>query len=239
VANTAPAPSVPQHLPNATGGATNSAELGNPTVDPFVLGLPLIALGTVALGLQMVGYVNVISDGSPLAIVVAASGLGLLISTIAAIRLDLTPASSVWRNGRSLPTLVLGVVAMFFLSYGALILGLVHGWFGILPANVRHTVSSFEISWLVAFAFIGVASFRLPVLFTVLFAAFDVVLALLLIGTLKPSTTADNIAGVLLLIIAVASGYVFLAVASAASGGTEYPIGRPILARVAGQGPSR
>jgi succinate-acetate transporter protein len=91
----------------------------------------------------------------------------------------------------------------------------------------------------VAFAFIGLASFRLPVLFTVIFAAFEVVLVLLLIGTLKPSTTADNIAGVLLLIIAAASGYVLLAVASATSGGQEYPIGRPILARSAGLVPSR
>ena len=222
-------------VPNAAGGGTNPAELGNPTLDPFVLGLPLIALGTVALGLQMVGYVNVTSAGSPLAIVVAASGLGLVIATVAAIRLNVTPASSVWRNGRSLPTLVLGTFAMFFLSYGALILGLAHGWFGIAPANLQHTVASFEISWLVTFAFIGVASLRLPVLFTALFATVEAVLVLLLIGTLEPSTTADNIAGVLLLLIATSSGYVFLAVASATSGGAEYPIGRPILARVVGR----
>jgi uncharacterized protein len=223
----------------AAGGGTKSAELGNPTLDPFVLGLPLIALGTLALGLQMVGCVTVISDGSPLPIVVAGTGIGLVMSTVAAVRLDVTPASSVWRNGRSLPTLVLGAVAMFFLSYGALILGLVHGWFGIVPANLQHTVASFAISWLVTFAFIGVASFRLPVLFTALFATMEAVLALLLFGTLRPSTTADNISGLLLLLIAAASGYVFLAVASATSGGAEYPIGRPILARIARHGPSR
>ena len=226
--------SVPRQSVGATRTEASPAELGTVTVDPFVLGLPLIALGTVALGLQMVGYVNVASSGSPLAIVVAASGLGLLISTGAAIGLDISPVSSIWSNGRSLPTVVLGAVAAFFLSYGALILGLVHGWFGIAPANVEHTVSSFEISWLVVFAFVGLASLRLPVLFTLLFATFEVVLALLLIGTLKPSTTADNIAGVLEMGIAVASGYVFLAVASAASGGREFPIGRPILARIAG-----
>jgi succinate-acetate transporter protein len=235
VTSTAASPSVPQHSADAaSAGASSSGELGNPTVDPFVLGLPLVSVGAVALGLQLVGYVNVSSNGSPLAIVLAASGLGLLVSTIAATRLGTTPASSPWRDGRSLPTVVLGILAVFFLSYGVLILGLVHGWFGIAPANVQHTVASFEISWLVAFAFVGLASVRLPLLFTVLFVAFEAVLALLLIGTLSPSTTADNIAGVLALIIAVAAGYVFLAVASATSGGPEYPIGNPIQRPAAG-----
>jgi uncharacterized protein len=233
VTSTAAPPSAAQHSPYSAGVDASSAERGNPTVDPFVLGLPLVSVGAVALGLQLVGYVNVASNGSPLAIVLVASGLGLLVSTIAATRLSVTPASSPWRDGRSLPTLVLGILALFFLSYGTLILGLVHGWFGILPANVQHTVSSFEISWLVAFAFVGLASFRLPVLFTVLFASFEAVLVLLLIGTLKPSTTADNIGGVLALIIAAAAGYVFLAVGSVASGGPEYPIGNPIIRRSA------
>lgn len=203
--------------------------VGNPTGDPLVLGLPLISVGAVALGLQLVGYVHVSSNGSPLALILAASGLGLLIATIAGTRLESTPASSPWSNGRALPTAVLGVLATFFLSYGVFILGLVHSWFGILPADVQHTVASFQISWLVVFVFFAVASTRLPLLFTVLFLAFDAVLVLLLVGTLHPSTTVPSrIAGVLTLVIAAAAGYVFLAVASAASRGKEYPIGRPI-----------
>jgi uncharacterized protein len=228
VSSTAAPTSFSQYSTESAGADARAAEVGNPTVDPLVLGLPLVSVGAVALGLQLVGYVTVSSNGSPLAVVLAASGIGLLLSTIAATRLGTTPASSPWREGRSLPTIVLGILALFFLSYGVLILGLVHGWFGIAPADVQHTVSSFQISWIVAFAFVGLASFRLPLLFTVLFATFEAVLVLLLIGTLSPSTTADNIAGVLTLVIAVAAGYVFLAVASATSGGPEYPIGNPI-----------
>jgi hypothetical protein len=66
--------------------------------------LPLIAVGAFALGLQLVGYVNVTSNGTPLAILIAASGLGLLLSTAWAATLHGTPASSPWAAGSSLPT---------------------------------------------------------------------------------------------------------------------------------------
>jgi Na+-transporting NADH:ubiquinone oxidoreductase subunit NqrB len=184
----------------------------------------------VALGLQLVGYVNVKSSGSPVALILAASGLGLLVATIASTRLQTTPLSSPWSRGRSLPTAILGVLAAFFLSYGFLILGLVHSWFGLLPSYVQHTIASFEISWLVVFVFFAIASTRLPALFTVLFVAFGAVLILLLINTLSTSTstTLSTVAGVLALIIAAAAGYVFLAIASVASAGREYPLGPPI-----------
>ncbi|MBJ8347170.1 GPR1/FUN34/YaaH family transporter [Antrihabitans sp. YC2-6] len=199
------------------------------TGDPLVLGLPLIALGAVALGLQLIGYVDASSVGSPLAILIAASGLGLLIATIWSTRLESTPVSSPWSSGRSLPTIVLGALAAFFLSYGALVLGLVHSWYGIQPADIAHSQALFQISWLVAFVILAVASVRLPAAFTVLFGAFSVVLILLLISTLNPSDAAGKIGGVVVLIIAAAAAYVFLAVASAASGGREYPIGAPLL----------
>lgn len=47
-------------------------------------------------------------------------------------------------------------------------------------------------------------------------------------ATLGPSSTAGHVAGVLSLLIGLAAGCVFLATASAASGGREYPIGSPV-----------
>jgi hypothetical protein len=79
--------------------------------DPLVLGLPLIAVGAFALGLQLVGFVNVSSNGSPLAMLIGASGLGLLLSTAWAASLRFTPLSSPWAAGTSLPTTVLGSLA--------------------------------------------------------------------------------------------------------------------------------
>ncbi|MGO9754313.1 MAG: GPR1/FUN34/YaaH family transporter [Solirubrobacteraceae bacterium] len=196
--------------------------------DPLVLGLPLIAVGAFALGLQLVGYVNASSNGSPLAVLIGASGLGLLVSTWWAASLRVAPVSSPWAAGTSLPTTVLGSLAAFFLSYATLVLGLVHGWFGVKPSDIQHTIALFQISWLAAFLLLAAASVRLPAAFTILFAAFAVALILLLIDTLGPSSTAGKIAGILTLLIGVAASYVFLAIASRSSGGREYPIGRPI-----------
>jgi uncharacterized protein len=210
-------------LPELSG--TPRREAG---ADPLVLGLPLIAVGAFALGLQLVGFVNVNSSGSPLAVLIGASGFGLVLTTLWSASLRVAPVSSPWAGGTSLPTTVLGALAAFFLSYATLVLGLVHGWLGVKPADVQHTVELFQISWLAVFLLVAVASVRLPVAFTVLFVSFAVALVLLLIDTLGPSATAGKIAGILTLVIGVAAGYVFLAVASRASGGREYPIGRPI-----------
>jgi hypothetical protein len=199
-----------------------------PSGDPLVLGLPLIAVGAFALGLQLVGYVSVTSNGTPLAILIAASGLGLLLSTAWAATLHSIPASSPWAAGSSLPTTVLGILAAFFLSYATLVLGLTHSWFGVAPSDIQHTVALFQISWLAAFVVLSLASVRLPAAFTILFVAFAGALVLLLINTLGPSVTAGKIAGVVVLIIGAAASYVFLSIASRASNGPEYPIGRPI-----------
>lgn len=219
-------------------GVADPAVLATPTpripsatvtgADPLVLGLPLIAVGAIALGLQLVGFVNSASSGSPLALLAGASGLGLLVSTFWASRLRETPASSPWATGTSLATTVLGVLAAFFLSYAGLVLGLLHGWYGVQPVDVKDTVATFQISWLVVFVALTAASLRLPAAFTALFASFVVALALLLIQTLGPSATAGHVAGIVALAIGVAAAYVFLAVASVSGGGRELPIGRPI-----------
>jgi len=198
------------------------------SADPFVLGLPLIVVGAVALGLQLTGYVHTSSVGSPLALVIAASGLGLLFAAAWASRITVTPAASLWDAGRSLPVTILGVLAAFFLSYAALVLGLLHSWYGIAPADVQHTQALFQISWLVAFVLLAVATIRLPVLFTVLFVAFSLVLVFLLIATLDPSQTAGKVGGWIALVIGAAAGYVFVSVSSVASGGPEYPLGSPL-----------
>ena len=53
-----------------------------PPGDPAILGLPIFAAGSVALGLALVGYVPAAAVGSVLPIVLAATGLGLVIATI-------------------------------------------------------------------------------------------------------------------------------------------------------------
>lgn len=50
--------------------------------DPMALGLPTFIVGSVALGLTLVGMVPAAAVGAPLAIILAATSIGLFVATI-------------------------------------------------------------------------------------------------------------------------------------------------------------
>lgn len=185
--------------------------------DPAILGLPIFAAGSIALGLVLVGFVSDAAAGAPLAIIFAGTGLGLVLATVWAARIGQTMVAGVF-----------GLFAGFWLSYAALVLGLTHGWFAVPPDDLQHTQALFQITWAVVFGALTVASVRLPVSFTAVFALVVLALVLLLIGTLGESTAPVRIAGVVTFAFAGLGLYLFLATASAASGGRELPLGRPL-----------
>lgn len=185
--------------------------------DPTILGLPIFAAGSLALGLTLLGVVSDAAVGAPLAIIFAGTGLGLLISTLWAIRVGQTMVAGVF-----------GLFAGFWLSYAALVLGLTHGWFAVPPSDIQDTQLVFQITWAVVFASLTAASVRLPSGFTLVFALVVLALVLLIIGTLAETTFPGRLAGVVTLVFAGVGLYLFLASASAASGGRSYPIGRPL-----------
>jgi succinate-acetate transporter protein len=186
--------------------------------DPTILGLPIFAAGSIALGLTLLGFVSAGAAGAPLAIIFSATGLGLLVATAWAIRV-----------GQTMVACVFGLFAGFWLSYAALVLGLMHGWFAIPAGDVVDTQALFQITWAVVFATLTFASLRLPSGFTLVFGLVVLALVLLIIGTLGGSTFPAHAAGVVALAFAAVGLYLFVAAASAASGGTPYPIGRPIV----------
>ena len=81
--------------------------------DPLSLGLPTFIVGSVALGMVLVGFVSPLGIGASLPIILAATAAGLGISTIWAMAV-----------GQSAVALVLGVFAGFWLSYAFFVLGL-------------------------------------------------------------------------------------------------------------------
>src|SRR3954463_2148615 len=89
-----------------------------PAGDPGILGLPIFAAGSVALGLALVGYVPAAAVGSVLPIVAAGTGLGLLVATLWSASLGQTMVAGVF-----------GLFTGFWLSYAALLLGLNHNWY--------------------------------------------------------------------------------------------------------------
>jgi hypothetical protein len=122
-----------------------------PTGDPSILGLSSFVVGAVALSLATVGYVPPAAVGAALPIILGATGLGLLITTVWCAYL-----------GQSFVACVFGVFTGFWFSYAALVLGLQHNWFQIPAADVTHSVALFLISWAVVMFFLTVGSIRLP-----------------------------------------------------------------------------
>jgi succinate-acetate transporter protein len=135
-----------------------SAPTGPLTGDPTGLGLACFIMGAVALGLSLVGVVPARALGAPLAIILGATTVGLIITTIWAAAL-----------GQSAVAAVFGIFAAFWASYFLLVTGLIRAWFGILPRDVTATVELFLITWLVVVVMLTLATLRLPVSFTAVF----------------------------------------------------------------------
>jgi succinate-acetate transporter protein len=186
--------------------------------DPSILGLPIFVVGSISLGLALVGYVPAAAGASALPIILAATGLGLIVSAAWAAAL-----------GQTLVACIFGLFSGFWWSYAVLVLGLNHNWFAIPAANVTHSVALFQISWAIVMAALTIATVRLPVAFTAVIALVVVALVLLIIGTLDASTSATKAAGYVTFAFAALGTYLFLSAASAATGGKAYPLGPPLV----------
>jgi hypothetical protein len=186
--------------------------------NPSLMGLPTFIVGSVALGLALVGVVPASAVGAALPIILSATATGLFIAAIWSAAL-----------GGSAVAAVYGIFAGFWLSYAVLVLGLLHNWFAITLPAVVATQKLFLITWLVVIVMLTLATLRLPAAFTALFGLIDVALLLLLLGTAEASTGLTKAGGYVVLVFAALGAYLFFDVASQATGGEALPLGKPIL----------
>jgi uncharacterized protein len=195
-----------------------AAPAGPLTGDPGMVGLPSFIVGSVALGLVLVGVVPAGTVGASLPIILAATSAGLLVATVWSAAI-----------GQSAVASVFGIFAGFWLSYAVLVVGLLHNWFGITAAAVVDTEKLFLITWLVVIVMLTLATLRLPLAFTAVFALIDVALLLVLLGTVQASTGLLKTGGYFVLAFAALGIYIFFGSASQATGGNAIPLGRPVL----------
>jgi succinate-acetate transporter protein len=186
--------------------------------DPMAVGLPSFIVGSVALGLVLIGMVPATAVGASLPIILSATAIGLLVATVWAAVV-----------GQSAVACVFGIFAGFWLSYAVLVLGLVHGWFAITVAAATDTQELFLTCWLVIIVMLTLATLRLPVAYTALFALIDVALVLVLIGTSNASTGVLKTAGYVVLVFAALGVYLFFNTLSQATGGKALPLGKPLM----------
>ena len=188
-----------------------------PVGDPSILGLPIFVVGSVALGLSLVGYVPAAAGGVIVPVIFAATGLGLVISTVWAAALHQTMVASIF-----------GLFAGFWLSFSILELALFHNWLLIPATAVNKSVALFLISWIVIMAALTVATMRLPVAFTAVIALVVLALVLRTIGVLDTSDAMNKAAGYVVLVFAALGVYLFLNAAELATGGAGMPLGAPL-----------
>jgi len=212
-----PAQASPQDPPAAPEPAAAAAS-GPLVGDPMALGLPCFIAGSVSLGLALVGVVPAAAIGAALPIILTATSVGLFLATIWSASL-----------GQSAVASVFGIFAGFWLSYAVLVLGLTHNWFGIAPASVQATQELFLVAWLVVMVMLTLATLRLPVAYTAVFALVDLALLLVFLGVNESSTGLLKTAGYVALVFAAIGVYLYASTASVATGGRPYPLGRPTV----------
>lgn len=186
--------------------------------DPLALGLPSFIVGSVALGMVLVGFVSPLGTGASLPIILAATALGLLISTLWAMGL-----------GQSAVALILGVFTGFWLSYAFLVLGLQHGWFGVTLIDLRSSQELFLTAWIVIMSMLTLATLRLAAAFTAVLLLVDVALICVLVGVVNLSANWLKAGGAIAFLFATIGIYIFFGTASVATGGKAMPLGRPIM----------
>jgi succinate-acetate transporter protein len=87
----------------------------------------------------------------------------------------------------------------------------------------------FLISWIVVVGMLTLATLRLPLAFTAIFALVELALVAVLIATINASTGWLKLGGLFVFAFAAVGVYVYFSVASAMTGGPEVPLGSPVL----------
>jgi len=188
------------------------------TGDPAWLALPSFVVGSVAFGMVLIGYLPAAASIGPMLPVIIAASIGLFVATIWAAVIGQSPQAGIY-----------GIFTGFFMSEALLDLGTAHGWFGITLASMAQTSKLFTIAWMVIITMLVLAMFRLPVIYPVVFGLVDVSLLLYLLSIIQSSANLAKAAGWVVMAFAAITVYLFLSSASHATGGREFPLGRPIL----------
>ena len=186
--------------------------------NPAVIGLPSFIVGSIALGLVLAGMVPATAVGASLPIILAATAIGQFVTAVWSASLGQNAVASVF-----------AIFGGFWLSYAVLVLGLTHNWFGVTATAVTSTQELFLTSWLITIVMLTLATLRLPLAFTAVFALVDVALLLVLLGTANANTSLVKAGGYAVFLFAAVGVYLYFGALSVATGGKPLPLGRPVL----------
>src|SRR5882762_6344881 len=99
----------------------------------------------------------------------------------------------------------------------------------ITASAAVHTQGLFLITWIVIMGMLTLATLRLPLAFTAVFALVELALIAVLIGTENASKGWLQTGGVIVFLFAAVGVYIYFAVGSAITGGPDLPLGNPVI----------
>ncbi|MGH9061498.1 MAG: GPR1/FUN34/YaaH family transporter [Acidimicrobiales bacterium] len=208
----APAPEAPvaQGVHIGTGG------------DPLIVGLPIFAIGSLALGLALIDFVPAAAISGIVPIIFVGTGLYQLVVTVWSIFL-----------GQTIVAGIFGTFSGFWLSLSALLLGLDHNWYKIPAANVVSVEELFFLCWACLFFFLIFPCLKLPAIYPAIVAIVVLALVLFVASLFTGSVALVVAAGCSALTFAFLGFYSWVAVGFVAMGFKRIPpLGTVIGARM-------
>lgn len=184
--------------------------------NPGLIGLPLVIAGATGLGFTNTGIVT--AGAAPVPILLSATAIGLLITTIWSAALT-----------QNINATIYGTFFGFYGSFAVLSLGLTHNWYGIPESAVRQTTTLWLGSWLLTIGILTVLVLRLPWTFPVLLLVVDIALVLLLIGNQTGSAAATHAGGWFVFAFVAFVVYFYVAALWEETGGRALPLGKPLI----------
>lgn len=175
--------------------------------DPLIIGLPIFAVGSLALGMVLIGFIPATALGAIVPIVVFGTGLYLAVVTVWAALL-----------GQTMVAGITGTFSGFWLSLGALVVGLQHNWYGVTAAQAGSAQELFFIAWGCLFLFLLVPCLRLPAVYPAVVALVVAALALAAASLHTGNSELLTVAGYLILTFAFLGFCAFLNVSLTAMG---------------------
>lgn len=186
--------------------------------NPGIVGIPTVIAGALGLGLVDTGFLPASLSGAALPIMIMATAVGLLVTTVWAAAL-----------GQNASAGLFAVFFGFYGSYAALVLGIDHGWFGISTSGVTKATEAWLICWFITIVVLTLTTMRLPWSFTLLLGLVDLALVFLYLGTATGHTSWTHIGGVVVFLFIAVAVYLFVDVMDSETGGKGLPLGKPIL----------
>jgi succinate-acetate transporter protein len=186
--------------------------------DPLIVGLVFFGIAALALGMSLVGRPTG-ALGSILPILIMGAGLYQLVTTVWAILL-----------GQSMVAAIFSTFSAFWLSFGALLLGINHGWFGLTSGDATGAQELFFIAWACLFLLLVIPVLMLPAVYPLAVFLVFVACALSAASAFTGSENLSIAAGATALTFAFLAFWAWVHVALKAMGGPAWPpLGEPAL----------